>query len=200
MLYVYKEPVVSQCQPGILIFNFKGGLYMHKYFIACIFVVCLCGCHDRNMLYNNANAFVLKVDDNTYRVTASHVLTGDTKEEDYISARDDIWYEEYKSNDYYELSTQLLPIGFLKNESARKYYPLTMASIRGEVNGHLCGCLPISPNFMLILTTIPMQKGDSGSPLLDSDGKVLGVASLILDPRNSGNARSAFIRIDEGSF
>lgn len=47
-----------------------------------------------------------------------------------------------------------------------------------------------------ILTTVPVKPGMSGSPLLDAEGRCLGLCTTVMTPKEGGHVRSAYLSVN----
>lgn len=156
----------------------------------------------------SGTSFVLKVEDNTYLVTAQHVWDADP---DRINADDtgfnDVYVRELKEADtWLEPSTLELPTEPRLSEAGYEDFPVTVIGFDAErvlrkseglVSGHFT-CLTCVKPVDSVFTTAVVVPGMSGSPLLDKDGKVLGVLARIMYPKDAadkGQVRSAFVPV-----
>jgi len=133
-----------------------------------------------------------------YFVTARHAV--EKNREGWSEFLDDVWVLRTTNYDgpVLELSNKSVPIGTLEKEAPRRHFPVSghgyIANKYTSRPGYVCGRFTDGKTADIILTTVEMDPGMSGSPLLDNEGKVLGVMVSLLLPKEKsydGMAKSA---------
>jgi len=143
----------------------------------------------RDVNGNDGTGFYIRHNNRRYLVTAKHLVSRETNGWDY-NYRDVHVTSAPSGGEAYEVSCRNVPTALLDNEEGRRDWPIRIVSLGCATRGFVCGrALDNRERIDIILTTARMRPGMSGSPVLDEDGKVLGVAVQILT--GDGQARSA---------
>jgi len=159
-----------------------------------ISILTLCGCNSSNYnkiiqykVSNNAygTAFYLSKNNKDYLVTAKHLFDKDA----YLELAD-VYYRGSEITNGFNISS-------IKIDKNTKDIPIKIVGYYlGKMQvrkGYICGRFK-NESIDLIFTTAKVERGMSGSPCIDKNGRVIGVLSLLLEGERK--AKSAIVPIE----
>jgi len=142
---------------------------------------------DAIIQYKRGTAFYLTYCGKRYLVTAGHLIA-----EVNTNYRDVHVVPVAGEGPSLEPSFVNVPMRLLPDEMGRSRWKAHIIGfvedMRVKTRGLVCGRV-VRDDFDLIYTTVPMKHGMSGSPVMNSEGKVIGIAVQIRSGK--GRAKSA---------